>query len=164
MRLNDHYLQLFYQNWAESSRAVNRLNASLTRLKPFFPLTETTLQSNDESFHEKLDAFKIRFATLQDCIGNKLFRNLLRSEDEEGLNMADTLSRMEKRSIIVSSIHWRTMCEVRNSFSHDYPDSESQRTEALNMAWNHATDLIIITTNIKAYMERLYNIQLQVKG
>lgn len=64
------------------------MEASLHRLNADFPLTAEQLASDDEELFEKLDAFRVRFASLQDCIGNKLFRNLLRAKDEEGLNMA----------------------------------------------------------------------------
>ncbi|MGI9276328.1 MAG: hypothetical protein ACR2PT_15985 [Endozoicomonas sp.] len=162
MSLNSNYLSLFQQNWAETLRAVKRLQSSLSRLQQCFPLTAEALKSEDEELFEKLDAFRVRFATLQDCIGNKLFRNLLRSEDEEGLNMADTLARMEKRHILRSANQWRKMREIRNAFSHDYPESEAQRSEALNMAWKDASELIHIARNIEAYMLRLHSIKLDV--
>ena len=134
MSLNARYLSLLQQNWSETVRAIKRLEASLTRLQDSFPLTEAALLVENETLFEKLDAFRLRFATLQDYLGNKLFRNLLRAEDEEGLNMADTLSRMEKRGILDSVELWRKMREVRNTFPHHYPQSEAQRAEALNMA------------------------------
>ena len=161
MSLNARYLSLFQQNWSEAVRAIKRLDASLSRLQDSFPLTGAALMVENETLFEKLDAFRLRFATLQDCIGNKLFRNLLRSEDEEGLNMADTLSRMEKRGILESVELWRKMREVRNTFSHDYPQSEAQRAEALNLAWKDARKLIQITKNIEAYMKKQHNVALE---
>ena len=161
MSLNARYLSLFQQNWSEAVRAIKRLEASLSRLQDSFPLTGAALMVENETLFEKLDAFRLRFATLQDCIGNKLFRNLLRSEDEEGLNMADTLSRMEKRSILESVELWRKMREVRNTFSHDYPQSEAQRAEALNLAWKDARKLIQITKNIETYMKKQHNVALE---
>ncbi|WP_252180273.1 hypothetical protein [Endozoicomonas sp. 4G] len=160
MPLNKKYLSLFEQNWSESQRAVKRMKASLSRLKQHFPLTAQALKTEDEALSEKLDAFRIRFEVLQNCIGNKLFRNLLRMEDEEGLNMADTLSRMEKRQILSSADSWRKMREIREAFSHDYPEAESQRAEALNMAWAEAPELIKITDKIEAYLLKLHSIQL----
>ncbi|WP_422134120.1 hypothetical protein [Endozoicomonas sp. ALD040] len=160
MPLNTKYLSLFEQNWSESQRAVKRMEASLRRLEEHFPLTAQALKSEDEALFEKLDAFRVRFAGLQDCIGNKLFRNLLLMEDEEGLNMADTLSRMEKRHILSSADSWRKMREIRNVFSHDYPEAESQRAEALNMAWAVAPELIKITDQIEAYLLKLHNLKL----
>ncbi|WOG29991.1 hypothetical protein [Endozoicomonas sp. 8E] len=160
MPLNTKYLSLFEQNWSESQIAVKRMEVSLRRLEQYFPLTALALKSEDEALFEKLDAFRVRFAGLQDCIGNKLFRNLLRVEDEEGLNMADTLSRMEKRHILSSAESWRKMREIRNAFSHDYPEAESQRADALNMTWAIAPELIKITDQIEAYLIKLHNIKL----
>lgn len=160
MALNSKYLLLLEQNWTESQRAVKWLDSSLSRLENWFPLTGEALKSDDVDLHERLDAFRVRFATVQDCIGNKLFRNLLRTEDEESLNMADTLSRMEKRLIIDSANQWRRMREIRNAFSRDYPESETQRAEALNLAWNYAPELINIVHNLEAYMLRLHNTKL----
>lgn len=154
MLLNETYFALFRQNWAETLRAVKRLQASLDRLALDIPLTEQSLKSENEDLFEKLDAFRVRFATLQDCLGNKLFRNLLRSEDEQILNMADTLARMEKRHILDSTEEWRKMREIRNAFSHDYPESEKDRADALNAAWCCAPQLIEITCNIHSYLSR----------
>ena len=89
---------------------AKRLTVSLQRLEAQVPVTGEMLREENEDLFEALDAFRVRFASLQDCLGNKLFRNLLRSEDEEGLNMADTLSRMEKRGVLSSVEEWRTMC------------------------------------------------------
>ncbi|WP_257287519.1 hypothetical protein [Endozoicomonas sp. SESOKO2] len=160
MPLNTKYLSLFEQNWSVSQIAVKRMEVSLSRLEQHFPLTAQALKSKDEALFEKLDAFRVRFAGLQDCIGNKLFRNLLRMEDEEGLNMADTLSRMEKRHILSSADSWRKMREICNVLSQDYPEAESQRADALNMAWAVAPELIKIIDQIEAYLLKLHNLKL----
>lgn len=152
--LNQAYTQLLQQNWGEASRLRQRLETSIERLTLAFPLSEKELRSSDEGLFEKLDAFRLRYAGLQDCLGNKLFRNILRSEDEDSVNMADTLSRMEKRQIIVSVNNWRELRQIRNAFSHDYPEAEKERAEALNLAWKTAPHLIHIMTNIHTYMAK----------
>lgn len=154
MTLNQAYTRLLQQNWAEASRLRLRLEASLVRLSDTFPLSKSKLLSQDENLFEMLDAFRVRYAGLQHCLGNKLFRNVLRSEDEESVNMADTLSRMEKREIIVSVNHWRNLRQIRNAFSHDYPEAEKERAEALNLAWDTAPQLIQIMGNIQHYMAK----------
>ncbi len=161
MSLNATYFRLFRQNWSEALRAVKRLQASLVRLGSDVPFTEQALKFDNEELFEKLDAFRVRFATLQDCLGNKLFRNLLRSEDEQILNMADTLSRMEKRGILASADEWRKMREIRNAFSHDYRESEGERAAALNAAWNCAPQLIDITRNLHSYLLRQHQVTLE---
>ena len=89
---------------------------------------------------ERLDAFRVRYGDLQDCLGNKVFRSVLLAEDEEPVNMADTLNRMEKRGILSSADAWRNMRAIRNAFAHDafYQDgreAEEERAEAINLAW-----------------------------
>ena len=75
--------------------------------------------------------------------------------------MADTLSRMEKRSVLASADDWRKMKEIRNAFSHDYPESEGQRAAALNAARNCAPQLIAITGNVHNYLLTQHQITLE---
>ena len=77
MLLNPRYLPLLLQNWSEVNRCAHRLNSSLARLQADFPLTGERLAADDESLFERLDAFRVRYADLQDAIGNKLFRSIL---------------------------------------------------------------------------------------
>lgn len=71
-------LDVFIQNWSEAIRTAKRLQSSLDRLESSFPIEEHQLQEPyDESLHDSLDAFRVRYADLQDCIGNKLFRGVL---------------------------------------------------------------------------------------
>ncbi len=67
---------------------------------------------------------------------------------------------MQKRHILSSADSWRKMREIRNAFSHDYPEAESKRAEALNMAWAVAPELIEITEQFEAYVLKLHNIKL----
>jgi len=72
---NEKYTILFKHNWSEASRTASRLSVSLTRLEHDFPLSSASLLSADDDLLDKIDAFRVRFADLQDCVGNKLFRN-----------------------------------------------------------------------------------------
>ena len=88
---------------------------------------------------ERLDAFCVRYRDLLDCLGNKVFRNVLLVEDEEPVKMADTPNSMEKRSILSSADAWRNRRAIRNAFAHDafYQDgreAEEERAEAINLA------------------------------
>ncbi len=115
------------------------------------PVTTTTLASKDEDLLESLDAFRVRYGDLQDCLGGKVFRNLLLAEDEEPINMADILNRMEKRGILDSADFWRKLREIRNAFAHDYPEAEQDRCEAINLAWTTAKDLLQIAESVRSY-------------
>jgi hypothetical protein len=152
---NQKYLTLFNHNWSEANRTAKRLKSSLTRLRDDFPLSSLTVENADDDLLDKIDAFRVRFADLQDCIGNKLFRNLLKLEHESPISMLDVLHMMEKRQVIASSEQWRTLREGRNAFSHDYPESEAERASALNAAWSQATQLIEILDNLQGYLKTL---------
>ena len=82
------------QNWSQA----RRLSVSIHRLQGQLPLDLKALQAADEDLFEKLDAFRVRYGDLQDSLGAKVFRSLLLTEDEEPINMADTLNRMEKEA------------------------------------------------------------------
>jgi hypothetical protein len=77
---------------------------------------------------------------------------LLKLEDESPVSMIDVLNMMEKRGILTSSYQWKLLREVRNAFSHDYPESETERAEALNLAWANADQLLLILANLKVYL------------
>jgi acyl carrier protein phosphodiesterase len=146
------YIALFANNWLEALRTATRLSSSLNRLAVDFPISAENLKAADEDLQDKIDAFRVRFADLQDCIGHKLFRNLLKLEDESPVSMIDVLNMMEKREILTSSHQWKLLREVRNAFSHDYPESETERAEALNLAWANAGQLLLILANLKVYL------------
>jgi len=152
---NSKYVVLYQKNWSEALRTAKRLHSSLQRLSNDFPISSEKLASADEDLQDKIDAFRVRFSDLQDCIGHKLFRNLLKLEDETPISMVDVLNMMEKRSVLSSPQQWKLLREVRNAFSHDYPESEHERSEALNLAWQHADQLLLILSNLKRYLQTI---------
>lgn len=155
MLLNPRYVPLLLQNWSEVGRCAHRLNSSLSRLQADFPLTGERLIMEDENLFERLDAFRVRYADLQDAIGNKLFRSILLVLDEKSINMAETLSKMEKYGVLSSVDEWRLMREIRNSFSHDYPDAEQERALTLNRVWQTAPALLQVVLAAEQYLQQL---------
>ena len=155
MLLNPRYVPLLLQNWSEVNRCAHRLNSSLARLQADFPLTGEQLTTDDESLFERLDAFRVRYADLQDAIGNKLFRSILLVLDEKSINMADTLSKMEKYAVLSSVDEWRLMREIRNGFSPDYSDAEQERALTHNRAWETAPALLGVVLAADSYLQQL---------
>ncbi len=155
MLLNPRYVPLLLQNWSEVNRCAHRLNSSLVRLQADFPLTGERLTTDDESLFERLDAFRVRYADLQDAIGNKLFRSILLVLDEKSINMAETLSKMEKFGVLSSVDEWRLMREIRNSFSPEYSDAEQERALMFNRAWETAPALLSVVLAADKYLQQL---------
>ena len=159
--INQKYISLFAANWSESIRTAKLLKSSHVRLAAFFPIKGQTLEMTDDDFLDKLDAFRVRFADLQDSIGNKLFRNLLKLEDESFISMIDILNAIEKRAIVSSTQEWREVREIRNAFSHDYPETLQEKAEALNLAYNSTPVLFTTLHKISTYTQR-YNLALEM--
>jgi hypothetical protein len=72
-----------------------------------------------------LDAYLKRFASLQDYLGAKVFRNLLDNAGISYTRMSEVLTLIEKEEII-SLDRWIEFRNVRNELEHDYPDELEQ--------------------------------------
>ena len=134
-------------------RGARRLSVSLKRLDASFPLSCDDLKNPSDELLEKLDAFRVRYSDLQDCIGNKLFRGVILLLEEEVGSMLDSLQKAEKMGLIENVDTWRYWRSIRNIFTHDYPDTEKERTEALNEAWKAAPQLIGILAKIQNFLD-----------
>ena len=160
MKIDNKRLILFKQNWNEAQRNQAKLNSSLTRLAATFPLQANFLQHSSEQQIDSIDAFRVRFADLQDCIGNKLFKGILLLEEEQPTSTLDTLHKMEKRQILPDVELWREIRHARNAFAHDYPESDQEKADTLNYAFDLAPELEKILNNVQVYCQQQLEINL----
>jgi hypothetical protein len=142
---------LFAENFREAARAAGHLAVSIRRTDELFPLDGARLGGLGELALERLDAFRVRFADVQDLTAGKLFRGLLKLEEEPALSQLDVLNAMEKRGVIESFEGWKSLREIRNAFMHDYPEQADDRAEALNLAAIGAPQLLAILRRLRAY-------------
>lgn len=140
---------LFVQNYGEAYRAARNLSVSIRRTAGIFPLDGSALDTLDDESLERLDAFRIRYAQLQDLIANKLFRSLLKLEEEPAESMLDVLNAMEKRHVITSFEEWKDARELRNTFMHDYPDELELRALALTRAHGVASAILDVLVRLR---------------
>jgi hypothetical protein len=133
---------LFLANYREGARAARNLRTSLERTAQLFPLDGPSLEGLDVEARERLDAFRVRFADLQDLLSGKIFRSLLMLEEERPVSQLDVLNGMEKRGIISSFQEWKRLSNVRNAFMHDYPEHSAERAEALTLAVGGAREML----------------------
>lgn len=99
------------------------------------PIDTAWLQSYD---HQRIvNSFLFNYLKIQDKMGAKLFRALLREWrelDDDAMPMIDVLNRLEKLGIIDSVQTWDELREVRNAITHEYPDDEALRLANIQMA------------------------------
>lgn len=93
-----------------------------------------------------LDQFAYRYTRLQDDIGARLMPAVLKAlgEDIAPLSAIDRFTRLEQLGWLPSADDWLTLRQIRNQFSHDYPDSSAERFERLQTAAQAARQLLTV--------------------
>ena len=134
-------------------RHADRLNWAMQALRRRFPLDAAKLNQLDDMEQAILDQFSTRFAKLQDAMGAKLFPAVLELVKEPGELPAfvDKLNRLEKIGAVVSADRWLMMREIRNQFSHDYPDDPELRSAMLNKPYVLAEELLAALFHIEDF-------------
>ena len=117
------------------------------------PLTPDKLSALSDMDLAILDQFSTRFSKLQDAMGDKLFPAVLELTKElsELLTFVDKLNRLEKIGAIESAEQWLLLREMRNQFSHDYPDDPEIQAAILNKAFELAKNLLSIFSKVKVF-------------
>ena len=109
---------------------VKKLYEALKEYKEFIDDMDFNFKQDELSFlttpqKAVLDAYLKRFASLQDYLGAKVFRNLLDNAGISYTRMSEVLTLIEKEEII-SLDRWIEFRNVRNELEHDYPDELEQ--------------------------------------
>jgi hypothetical protein len=136
-------------------RHADRLRWALGQLQSHVPFDENTLSGLTDTEIAVLDQFSVRFGKLQDTMGAKLFPAVLELTKEPGELKAfiDKLNRLEKIGAIPSADDWLLMREVRNTFSHDYPDDPELKAEIINKALELTTVLLDVLESVKRFVQ-----------
>jgi len=124
----------------ELDKHLKQLQKNINYLDVFygFPLKneyiETILNSSDI---DKLDSIAYRMIKFQDSLGKsiKLFF-ALKEEDTESLTMLDLLNLAEKKGSSIDVELWREIRRLRNALTHEYIQSVSEITQAINILKN----------------------------
>ena len=154
MHYDKKIADLFLLNFNEAYRSAKLLMMSHDRLKSLIPLNSVSLNTLNADELDKLDAFRVRYCDLQDCLGNKVFRSILNLEEEASGSNLDILNKMEKRRILNSFNEWKELREIRNLFAHDYPETDEEKAEILNVAYSITLKLVSTIDNVIDYMVR----------
>jgi hypothetical protein len=104
-----------------------------------------------------LDQFAYRYTRLQDDMGARLMPAVLKAlgEDIAPMSAIDRFSRLEQIGWLASADDWMTLRQVRNQFSHDYPDSATERYERLQAAIQAAQKLVITLAHFQSHIANL---------
>jgi hypothetical protein len=93
-----------------------------------------------------LDQFAYRYTRLQDDMGAKLMPAILRSlgEDVAAMSVLDRMNRLEQLGWLPSADEWSELRRIRNEFTHDYPESSTERHQRLVLTLTAARRIVEI--------------------
>ena len=137
-------------------RHADRLVWAMQAMEKHLPFSADTLGQLTDIELAILDQFTVRFAKLQDVMGAKLFPAVLELAKEPiGLDaFVDKLNRLEKIGAIASAEQWLMLREMRNAFSHEYPDDPDIQAAILNKAFLLASELLTTLHDVEAFANR----------
>lgn len=135
---------------------LSRLQLAMKKISTWMPATPSKLAHLSDDMIGFLDLFSTRFSKLQDLMGNKLFPLILTITKDPGNYPAfiDLVKRLEKIGALSSAAQWFRLREIRNAFTHDYPEESEQRAHAINEAYQHAEELITIYKNLSEFVKQ----------
>jgi len=119
---------------AELDFHFKHIDAILPIIKAYLPLS--VVDFTDVEKVTTIDSFVLRFAKIQDKMGDKLFPTVLAEVGEYKSNMSllDVLHRLEKLELIASTDLWLDFRKLRNSLTHEYPNNRAEIVQAIGLS------------------------------
>ena len=135
---------------------AGRLHWAMTELAHKKPIDVGTIQKLTDMDLAIFDQFIARFSKLQDVMGAKLLPAVIELTHEEGelSTFIDKLNRLEKIGAIKSVDQWLKLREMRNQFSHDYPDDPEIQASLLNKSFDMAEQLLTSLDRLIVFSEQ----------
>ena len=153
MKKNEYILKSIID---ECNKHFNRMNYAYEKVISLAPFSKEQIEkmSNEDIAH--IDQLVYRFTKLQDAIGQKLFKSVLQSLDEQVSNKAaiDIFNRLEQLGIIEDYEKWKELRELRNELAHEYEEDLNETAEKLNSLIKRKKDLTDFLNNILQYLEK----------
>ena len=137
---------------------LNALNDALNDMqqRALSPSEYAHLSKTDRRL---LDQFAYRYTRLQDDMGARLMPSILRAlgEDVSAMPAFDRFARLEQLGWLPSADNWNVLRQIRNQFSHDYPDSAHERFERLQAAVGAAQQMIAVMAKIEGRIRQRFS-------
>lgn len=142
---------------ATAERHHKHLQWAMKKMINMVPLTANSIENLSEENFAILEVFVSRFSKLQDILGKKILPAILQLTEEPGEypTFIDKLNRLEKIGAIESVQEWKALCDIRNKFTHDYPDDPSLNATVINEAHHAAKILVDLYVKVKIFIANI---------
>ena len=152
MKKNDNILKNVIN---ECKKHLLRMNNAYEKISPSLPITPERVFNLSDDEVEHIDQFIFRFSKLQDAVGQKLFKSVLISLDEEVTNKSaiDIFNRLEQLEIIENYESWKELRDIRNDLAHEYEENENEASEKINALFNKKTILEKYFNDTRNYLK-----------
>ena len=109
----------------------------------------------DKEKIKTIDAFIFRFIKLQDFMGDKLFKEVLKAIGEYKDNMAliDCLDKLEKLEIIAQADQWMNYRAIRNKLTHEYSTNQEEMIAGIQLAMVYFKENNEVLNTISSYLQ-----------
>jgi len=123
----------------QCDKHMQRVEEAYGDISPILPLSVEKYKNLSKDEVQAIDQYLFRFAKLQDTLGDKLFKLILREYEptDEVLPFIDLLNKLEKLGFIDSAKEWLYLRKIRNEIAHQYDDEPEEMTQAINNIMNH---------------------------
>lgn len=142
--------------WRQAERHVYHMGGALAELRALRPIDTPCFAGLSDAQVRVVDQFVLRFSKLQDVLGTRIFPDVLAFLEEpyERRPMLDKLNQLEKLGLIPSVARWQQLREIRNRFTHDYPDDPERNATNLNLALDAATEMLLLLQSLHHQLMR----------
>lgn len=137
----------------QTEKLADSLRTAMGLLAPLRPVTGERLARATDEETALIDAFALRFARLQDMLGQKVFRAALTADLAPiPSSTIDLLGEVERRGILDSVERWKILRDLRNGMTHDYHDKPALAATVLEHALTEADHLLDIQRRATAFI------------
>ena len=145
-------------NYRACQQRISKLQYSITKTTPLFPLTTDIVALLNEQDEESIDALILRYSQCVSMIQDHLFRGIALLELE---NLADKSNRdkallMEKLGAIKSAADFGTAALLRNKLTHHYPEEAQAQVDRMNLIVFEAAFVVQCFGQISHYIDHKF--------
>lgn len=135
----------------ECDKHLLRINEAYEDIQNIIPLSVSKYTHLTKDEVKCIDQYLYRFSTLQDTLGQKVFKSILAIYEPniEPLPFLDVLNKLEKLNFLEDKNEWLSLREKRNKIAHQYDDEPNEMVQALNDILFYKKILELIYLNIR---------------